>query len=35
VHPNLRLDAIEGAGHNDIHGFPAYREAFLRELAAL
>ncbi|MBI5276187.1 MAG: alpha/beta fold hydrolase [Burkholderiales bacterium] len=34
-HPHLHLDAIEGAGHNDIHGFPAYQQAFKRELAAL
>jgi len=33
--PRATLVAIAGAGHNDLQGFPAYREAVSRALAAL
>lgn len=33
--PQARLEVIEGAGHNDLQAFAAYRELILRELARL
>lgn len=33
--PQARLQVIEGAGHNDLQAFPAYRQLMLRELALL
>lgn len=33
--PNAKLVTIPGAGHNDIHEFPAYREHFVQALRGL
>ena len=33
--PNAKLVTIAGAGHNDLHMFPAYREHFAASLKAL
>lgn len=33
--PHARLEIIEGAGHNDLQAFAAYRQLMLRELARL
>jgi hypothetical protein len=33
--PNAKLVTIPGAGHNDIHTFPAYREQFMQALRGL
>jgi hypothetical protein len=35
VRPSVRLLVVPGAGHNDIHDFPVYREELRRALAAL
>jgi pimeloyl-ACP methyl ester carboxylesterase len=35
VLPSARLLVVPGAGHNDVHGFPQYRQALKEALDAL